>query len=68
MAKSIRCCVCNKKLKPSVAAMQCKCSANVCKQHRFPDQHNCSYNFLKENKIRLRNELPHVKCDKVLRI
>ena len=67
--KSPRCCVCNKKINTTLSdALRCKCNATVCRLHRFPDQHNCTYDFRNENKSKLRREMPQVECDKVIRI
>lgn len=69
MVKPVRCCVCNRKIKKVfVEALKCKCLANVCRYHRFPDQHSCTYDFQNENKSRLRKELPRVECDKLVKI
>ena len=69
MINSTRCCVCNKKIRKGLSdVLRCKCLSNVCLQHRYPDQHNCSYDFRKENKSRLRRELPRVECEKILKI
>jgi hypothetical protein len=64
-----RCCVCNKKIRKSLYdALKCKCGVSVCKKHRYPDQHNCNYDFRKENEKKLREQMPKVECDKVIRI
>lgn len=63
-----RCCICNKKLKLTELTLQCKCDEFVCKKHRFPTQHDCSYDFAKENKTKLKKELIHVEHSKIIRI
>ena len=65
---SHRCCICNKKLRLTEVALQCKCDKMVCKKHRFPPQHNCSYDFAKENKTKLKRDLVHVENPKVIKI
>jgi hypothetical protein len=69
MSKSKKCTICNKKIKNTLYdIMRCKCEAYVCSKHRYPDQHNCTYDFKTENKAKLTKELPLVECDKVIRI
>lgn len=69
MSKSKRCIVCNKKIRSTLCdVMKCKCDSYVCAKHRFPDQHNCTYDFKTENKSKLRKEMPLVECEKVIKI
>lgn len=56
----MKCSVCKKKINP-LYQVQCKCEKPLCLVHRYPDKHECSYDFLKDNKERLHKEL--VKVD-----
>ena len=38
------CAICNKKLK-LVSNFKCKCQYHFCKIHKFPEQHNCNFNY-----------------------
>lgn len=58
-----RCTICKKK-----TINQCKCKEFVCLNHRFPDQHNCSFNFKKEYKDKLIKELPKIIPLKITKI
>lgn len=62
-----KCHVCNKKLKLSVQ-FACKCSVFLCLEHRFPDSHACSFNFVDENKKKLNKillKVDHAKIQKI---
>ena len=37
--------VCNKRLKVVELELECKCGKSYCKVHRYPEDHECSYNF-----------------------
>lgn len=64
-----RCIVCHKKIKSTHLEMyRCKCLQPVCKYHRFPDRHDCHYDFKQENSKALRSRMPVVKHDKINRI
>tara|TARA_Y100001970_G_scaffold293692_1_gene442399 strand:- start:1100 stop:1324 length:225 start_codon:yes stop_codon:yes gene_type:complete len=43
---SKRCHCCKKK---SLLLTVCKCGHSFCIKHRYPDEHNCCYDFKKEN-------------------
>lgn len=63
-----RCCVCKRKIRLNQSVISCKCDKILCNKHRFPDQHECTYNFKKENKKLLARTLVQVECEKVLKI
>ena len=56
--KKPRCFNCNKKV--GLTAIQCKCSNVYCNKCRYPREHNCSYDYKKEQVSKLNKELP--KC------
>eukprot|EP00941_MAST-03F_sp_MAST-3F-sp1_P001017 g1017.t1 len=41
--KKIRCMVCRKKL--SLTAIKCRCENFYCSQHRYPSDHNCTFDY-----------------------
>ena len=47
-----RCLKCNKKIK-SILPLQCKCKNYYCNMHKIASEHDCSFNYLKENQERL---------------
>lgn len=64
----MKCDICRAKLRVSQISLKCKCNKYVCNQHRFPDQHNCSYDFKSAYKSKLKRELVQVEADKILKI
>lgn len=61
-----RCIICKKKIIESL--YKCKCEANVCIKHRFPDQHNCSFDFKKEQSTKLKQTMTKVEHSKIVHI
>ncbi len=53
---------CNKR---SVYNTVCRCGHHVCVKHRFPENHNCDFDYKKEGKELLRIQLPIVVADKL---
>lgn len=65
--KALKCHVCKKKLNTTLS-YKCKCDLNLCLQHRFPDSHDCSFNFVKEHQMKLNNTLIRVDHEKITKI
>lgn len=63
----IRCFKCRKKLRIT-NNYTCKCNNIFCAQHRFYEQHECSYDFRTEAVERLIKENPRVVKEKFQRI
>jgi predicted nucleic acid binding AN1-type Zn finger protein len=61
-----RCHVCKKKT--SIIAFTCKCNPDLkfCSKHRL--DHNCTYDYFKENKEKLIKDNPLISHDKVKKI
>lgn len=61
--KKNRCCHkdCNKKL--GIVDWNCKCGLKFCKFHRFPCDHNCTFDWHKNKKDILDKALMSAKCD-----
>ena len=65
--KKIRCFVCNKKLK-LVQQFTCKCNHYYCSEHKFPENHECTFDYKESGKKRLVRENPVVINEKLLKI
>jgi predicted nucleic acid binding AN1-type Zn finger protein len=39
----IKCNKCNKKI--GIILFECKCNGKFCMNHRFPDKHDCNYDY-----------------------
>ncbi|EJW04084.1 hypothetical protein EDEG_01606 [Edhazardia aedis USNM 41457] len=55
----IQCAKCKKKLRVSNNFV-CRCGFIFCALHRFDDQHDCSYDFVKDGKEMLQKNNPKV--------
>ena len=66
--KTKRCIVCNKKV--GIMPFTCKCSSTnlFCSQHRLPEYHNCTYNWIKEGKEKIMKENPVIKPVALIKI
>ncbi len=53
------CGICNKKL--PIFNIKCKCNKLYCSIHRYPSDHNCTYNFQEEGKRKLNDLLENQK-------
>ena len=60
-----RCFVCAKRLPVPI---ECRCRRTFCSAHRFPLDHQCSYDAQSEHKRKLRRQLIHVQTSKMDRI
>jgi hypothetical protein len=66
--KITRCFICLKKL--IIIEFKCKCDNIFCNIHRYPEEHNCTYDHKKDGKRKLKNELENTiikrqKIDKI---
>lgn len=61
--KSFRCCVCNKKI--GLIPFTCRCDNNkkFCSIHRL--DHNCNYDYHKDQIKKIRKENPIIIKDKI---
>ena len=58
-----RCPVCNKKIK--LTDIECKCGIIFCSIHRYPDMHDCSFNFKISERTILEKNNPKIVSDKI---
>ena len=61
-----RCYHCNKKIK--LIEYACRCNEIFCQKCRMPESHNCTFDYKNKGKTQLAQNLPLVKCDKVIKI
>ena len=68
MSQKSRCFICN--IKTGLNYYDCKCdsSKKFCKEHRFPFEHNCEFDYKKENECRIKLQNPIVKHQKIEQI
>lgn len=57
-----RCTKCNKK---SWVLHDCKCGDKYCLNHRYPESHNCTYNYKEQARKKLAYQLDKVVVDKI---
>ena len=62
-----RCNVCNKKVKTLSVAISgiCKCENFFCYKHRFPENHNCTFDYKSKQREELKKTMPVIVADKV---
>ncbi|KAK9837561.1 hypothetical protein WJX74_000239 [Apatococcus lobatus] len=60
-----RCFVCNKKI--GLTGFKCRCEYMFCAAHRYPEKHECSFDFKTLERQRLARNNPLVQADKVER-
>lgn len=46
----------------------CKCNNKYCLSCLLPEKHNCSFDYVKENKDKLKNSLEKVENKKIVKI
>ena len=57
------CEICCKKVK--LYAVQCKCKRKLCKNHVFPQNHECDFDYKREGKFILEKTLVSVQSQKI---
>ncbi|KAI3787620.1 hypothetical protein L1987_42218 [Smallanthus sonchifolius] len=63
---SNRCLTCNKKV--GVMGFKCKCGDTFCGNHRYPEEHDCDFDFKRSGRDAIAKANPVVKAEKVNRI
>ena len=63
-----RCCAegCRKKL--TIFKFDCKCGSSTCIDHKYPDKHNCSFDYKEQYKKELTIKNPIVSASKIEKI
>ncbi|ODM98974.1 AN1-type zinc finger protein 4 [Orchesella cincta] len=65
--KGVRCNVCKKKL-GIACRYQCRCGLTFCSVHRYPETHECSFDYKTEGRNKLREENPVIVAPKIQNI
>lgn len=60
-----RCLCCNKKV--GIMGFKCKCGSTFCGDHRYPETHDCSFDFKEMGRGAIAKANPVVKADKLQR-
>ena len=60
------CPVCNKKI--GLLGIPCGCEWSFCQAHHFPSEHPCSRDYKTERREHLKQTLPHVVAEKIVKI
>lgn len=60
-----RCSSCNKKV--GLLGFPCRCGPIFCGAHRYPEEHECKFDFKAVGKDTIARDNPVVKADKVVR-
>ncbi|KAL4570851.1 hypothetical protein LXL04_026514 [Taraxacum kok-saghyz] len=63
---SNRCLTCRKKI--GVMGFKCRCGESFCGSHRYPEKHDCEFDFKRSGRDAIAKANPVVKADKVDRI
>lgn len=61
-----RCLTCNKKV--GLTGFKCRCGSTYCGVHRYPEKHECNYDFKSSGRNMIAQANPVVKADKLQRI
>lgn len=61
-----KCPCCNKKL--GLVYFTCRCGGNYCAEHRHDSAHNCTFDYMSENKKILTTNLAKVVAEKLDKI
>ena len=64
--KCNKCNICNKRLK--LTAIPCKCNLLFCDSHKYPELHDCSFNYLGNNQAFLSKNIQTIKSDKIIKL
>ena len=67
MSRKYICIICNKKVKTLSVAIAgiCKCENFFCYKHRFPEYHNCTFDYQSKQREELKKNMPVIVADKV---
>ncbi|KAK4365271.1 hypothetical protein RND71_016629 [Anisodus tanguticus] len=61
-----RCLTCRKKV--GVVGFKCRCGSTFCGTHRYPEQHDCTFDFKSQGKEEIAKANPVIKADKINRL
>ena len=61
--KKVKCHQCRKKLK--ILTFACKCGHTFCSKCRYPSDHQCTFDYVAENKKKLEKDNPKIEFNKL---
>ena len=61
-----RCWSCKKKV--GIYGFDCKCTGYFCTVHRYPELHNCSFDYKMQGKLKIEADNPVIMAKKISRI
>lgn len=61
-----RCHHCRKKI--GLITFNCRCDHVFCSKHKFPDEHNCTFDYINLGKNEIIKNNPKVVAEKIIRI
>lgn len=64
---SVRCHNCKKKI-GIACRYQCRCGLTFCSVHRYPEAHNCTFDYKTEGRNKLRENNPVIVAQKIQEI
>ncbi|KAG2242327.1 hypothetical protein Bca52824_095826 [Brassica carinata] len=64
-ARPNRCLCCNKKV--GILGFKCRCGSTFCGEHRYPERHDCSFDFKEAGRGEIAKANPVIKADKLQR-
>jgi predicted nucleic acid binding AN1-type Zn finger protein len=64
----MKCFVCKKNV--GLLGFQCKCDKDkhFCATHRYAEQHNCTFDYKKEQRDKITKENPIIDASKIIKI
>ncbi|KAB2014198.1 hypothetical protein Goshw_009289 [Gossypium schwendimanii] len=62
---SSRCFICRKKV--GLTGFKCRCGSTFCGEHRYPEKHECSFDFKGTGRDAIASANPVIKADKLER-
>mmetsp|Transcript_26912 Transcript_26912/g.43264 ORF Transcript_26912/g.43264 Transcript_26912/m.43264 type:complete len:464 (+) Transcript_26912:135-1526(+) len=61
-----RCFFCNRKV--GILGFECRCMFTFCDKHRFPDAHNCKFDYKQQHKNKLKKDNQALSREKISKI
>ncbi|KAJ4952520.1 hypothetical protein NE237_029352 [Protea cynaroides] len=62
-----KCEYCKKRVKMMMLGFKCRCGCTFCPKHRFPEMHECTFNFKAVGRDAIAKDNPVIKPDKIQR-
>lgn len=59
---------CSSCKKKSILIGKCRCDKNVCLKCRYPENHNCTFDYQNENQKKLEKENPTITSEKLVKV